>query len=125
MKKMITIVLCLVLALSLVGCGAKSIPDKPFETNNISKISFKGGPNDWVEVPPEELSEYVEWLDTFRIGEKADHTLAPGSNSVLVRIEYSDGTSVENGLSTIKIGNKNYYLTHDEAPDTYLEWNLF
>ena len=125
MKKMIAIVLCLVLVISLAGCGSKPVSKKPFETQNIIKISFKGGPNDWVEVPTEELPEYVEWLDTFNIGEKADRTLAPGTNSVRIRIEYSDGTSVENGLSTIKVGNKNYYLTHDEAPDTYLEWQLF
>ena len=89
MKKMITIVLCFVLALSLASCGSKSLPDKPFVTDNISKISFKGGPNDWVEVPTEELPEYVEWLESFRIGEKADRTLAPGSNSVKIKIEYN------------------------------------
>lgn len=125
MKKMIAMGLCLILALSLVGCGSKSVPDKPFETDNISKISFKEGPNDWVEVPTEELPEYVEWLESFRIGEKADRTLAPGSNSVKIKIEYSDGTLIENGLSTFKIGNNNYYLTYNNVPDTYLKWQFF
>jgi|GEM_PF-1325899 len=35
----------------------------------------------------------------------------PGSNSVRLRIEYSDGTVVENGPSTIKVGENTYYMT--------------
>lgn len=122
MKKTVAAVLCFMLALSVAGCGSKSVPDKPFETENIRKISFKPGPNDWVEVPAEELPFYIDWLASFRVGEKVRSELAPGSNSVRIRIEYSDGTFVETGMSTIKVGKNQYHLTCDNAPETYLNW---
>lgn len=60
-----------------------------FETENISKIAFKFGPLEEVEVPSEDLEEITEWLETFKIGDrvKRREELPPGTNSVSVRIE--------------------------------------
>lgn len=122
MKKILSVVILLLILVSVVGCGSNNIPAKPFETENISRISFRTSPDDWVEIPSEELPVYIEWLKSFRIGEKAGSTLVPGSNSVRIRIEYSDGTFIENGLSTIKVGNDSYYLAFDNAPDSYPDY---
>lgn len=113
------LILSICVIICIVGCGSNNIPEKPFKTDNICRISFRASPNDWVEIPSEELPIYIDWLKSFRIGEKAGRALVPGSNSVRIRIEYSDGTLVENGLSTIKVGNDDYYLTYDNAPDSY------
>ena len=43
-----------------------------------------------------------------------------GANSVSVRIEYSDGTIVENGFSTIKRRKKEYHLIYANVPKEYL-----
>lgn len=96
-----------------------------FETENISKIAFKFGPLEEVEVPSEDLEEITEWLETFKIGDrvKCREKLSPGTNSVSIRIEYLDGTIVENGLSTIKIDKKEYHLIYSDAPEVY--WRLY
>ena len=96
-----------------------------FETENISKIAFKFGPLEEVEVPSEDMEEITEWLETFKIGDrvKRREKLPPGTNSVSVRIEYLDGTIVENGLSTIKLDKKEYHLTYADAPEVY--WRLY
>ena len=96
-----------------------------FETENISKIAFKFGPLEEVEVPSEDLEEITEWLETFKIGDrvKRREEQSPGTNSVSVRIEYSDGTNIENGLSTIKLDKKEYHLIYTAAPQAY--WCLY
>lgn len=96
-----------------------------FETENISKIAFKIGPLEEAEVPSEDMEEITEWLETFKIGDrvKRREKLSPGTNSVSVRIEYSDGTIVENGLSTIKLDKKEYHLIYSDAPQAY--WCLY
>ena len=96
-----------------------------FETENISKIAFKFGPLKEVKVPSEDMEEITEWLETFKIGDrvKRREELPPGTNSVSVRIEYLDGTIVENGLSTIKLGKKEYHLMYADAPKAY--WRLY
>ena len=96
-----------------------------FETENISKIAFKFGPLEEVEVPSEDLEEITEWLETFKIGDrvKCREKLPPGTNSVSVRIEYLDGAIIENGLSTIKIDKKEYHLIYSDAPEVY--WRLY
>ena len=96
-----------------------------FETENISKIAFKFGPLEEVEVSSEDLEEMTEWLETFKIGDrvKRREKLSPGTNSVSIRIEYLDGTIVENGLSTIKLDKKEYHLIYADAPKAY--WRLY
>ena len=96
-----------------------------FETDNISKIWFKFGPWEEVEVSSEDMEEITEWLGTFKIGDriKRREKQSPGTNSVSVRIEYLDGTIVENGLSTIKLDKKEYHLIYSDASDAY--WRLY
>ena len=79
----------------------------------------------------------VEWASknvfpskTFKIGDKVKRrdVQPAGTNSVSVKIEYSDGTIIENGLSTIKIGKKEYHLIYAKAPACYMKirdfcWN--
>ncbi len=94
-----------------------------FETDNISKIWFKFGPWEEVEVSSEDMEEITDWLETFKIGNKVkrrEEQLA-GTNSVSIKIEYSDGTIVENGLSTIILGKREHHLTHADVPDCYIK----
>jgi hypothetical protein len=96
-----------------------------FKTDNISKIWSKFGPWEEVEVPSEDIEEITEWLETFKIGNRVRRreTQPAGTNSVSVKIEYSDGTIVENGLSTMKIGKKEFHLIYANVPKAY--WRLY
>ena len=92
-----------------------------FQTADISKIIFKIGPAEEFEVSDEDMDDIIKWLSTFKAGEKVkSKEIEPGSNSISIRIEYLDGSFVENGLSTIMIDNKEYYLESADAPDAYL-----
>ncbi len=120
MKKRFAVLLSMIL---LCGCGAKIDRDQPvFHTENIVGIIFYT-PNarEGIEVPEEDLAEIVEWLGSFTVGDKAGETLIPGSNSISFRMEYEDGTVLENGLSTITLDGTRYYMDHAPAPDSYLE----
>ena len=128
MKKnwIVSLIMITFLLFSVAGCGYTLSELSPaFETENISKIAFKFGPLEEVEVPSEDMEEITEWLETFKIGDrvKRREKLPPGTNSVSVRIEYLDGTIVENGLSTIKIDKKEYHLIYSDAPEAY--WCLY
>ena len=101
-----------------------------FKTDNISKIWFKFGLWEEVEVSSEDMEEITDWLETFKIGNRVRRreTQPAGTNSVSVKIEYSDGTIVQNGLSTMKIGKKEYHLIYAKAPACYMKlrnlcWN--
>lgn len=125
MKKLIALVLALVCVLGLVGCNAKdtAIGKPVFETENISRVIFYGtAPTSTeTEVPSEYLTEITEWLETFVAGKKADDILPPGADSLFVRIEYSDGTVVENSMSTIVIDGTTYIINYDKEPECYFE----
>ena len=128
MKKnwIVSLIMITFLLFSVAGCGCTSSELSPaFETENISKIAFKFGPLEEVEVPSEDIEEITEWLETFKIGDrvKRREKLPPGTNSVSVSIEYLDGAIVENGLSTIKLGKKEYHLMYADAPKAY--WRLY
>ena len=85
----------------------------------MSKVAVVYWSGTGFEVPNEYLAEITTWLGSFTIDEKADKTLAPGSNSISVEIEYAGGTIVRNGLSTVNVDGVNYYLKHDDAPECY------
>ena len=125
-KKAVNIIACVTLiTLLLAGCGEKIDKDIPvFETEGISTVSFKSVVSDWLMVPSDDLPVFVEWLGTFRASEKVKYFI-PGDNQVEVRIEYSDGTFFENGLSTIRIGNTDYRITCENAPEEYLKLKLW
>ena len=126
MRKMLAVVLVLTCLLGVAGCSSMKVDKtKPvFETDNISSISFYTMPNhnDGIQVPDEYIEEIKTWLSSFRLDEKVkDKQLPPGSNSVLVEIVYSDGTTVKNGLSTFTVDGTLYYLSHDDAPECYFD----
>ena len=128
MKKnwIVSLIMITFLLFSVAGCGYTLSELSPvFETENISKIAFKFGPLEEVEVPSEDMEEITESLEAFKIGDrvKRREKSPPGTNSVSVRIEYLDGTIVENGLSTIKIDKKEYHLIYSDAPEVY--WRLY
>lgn len=109
--------------LFICGCGLATSESSPvFVTENISKIVFGFGPAEKREVTDEDMEEIMEWLETFRVGDRVKRRdeQPAGTNSVYVRIEYLDGTIVENGLSTIKLAKKEYYLIYADAPEAYL-----
>lgn len=117
MKKLMALLLALLCALALAGCAEKSV--SVFETEQISRIVFyeQNGAEQGAQVPKEYLEEIIAWLGTFRIGEKVKgEALKPGSNSIFVRIEYADGSIVENGLDTVKADGITYYTERADAP---------
>ena len=129
MKKYLTFVFALVCVLALAGCSSDNIDKtKPvFETENISGISFFTSPaSEGIEVSGEHLAEITAWLGTFTIDKKVDSdVLPPGSNSISVRIEYADGTVVENGISTITIDETRYFMKSEKAPQCFLDLRLY
>ena len=123
MKKLMALVFSIVCILGLASCSSESANKTSpiFSTQDISSIAFYEYP-DYIEVPDEYLLEITDWLGTFTVGKEiTDNVLVPGSNTTKVRIEYLDGTVIENGLSTIKIDDVMYYLNHEDAPDCYLK----
>lgn len=121
MKKLTALLFAL---LMLTGLAACSVKDKPiFETENITGITFiRTAPKGRETVVPEEyLDEITQWLGTFKAGKKAGDVLPPGADSISVRIEYSDGTIVENGLSTVVIKNKTYMINYDKEPACWFD----
>ena len=126
MKRFAVFVFVLVCAVCLVSCSSDQVDKtKPvFETENIARITFYTLPGDGngFEVPSEDMAEIITWLGSFTLDEKADgKALAPGSNSISVEIEYTDGTVVKNGLSTTKVDGLTYYMKHEDAPPCYFE----
>lgn len=86
-------------------------------------LHFYGSAPNSIEtnVPDEYLSEITAWLGTFVAGKMADDVLPPGADSMFVRIEYSDGTIVENSMTTIVLDGKTYLINYDKEPACYFE----
>ena len=125
MKKLIALILSLTFVLALVGCSTKdtTIGNPIFEAENITRVTFYGvAPNRTeTEVPSEQLAEIPEWLGTLVVGKKADDVLPPGADSLFVRVEYSNGTIVENSMSTTTIDGTTYLINYDKEPECYFE----
>ena len=124
MKKLLTLTLLLFGIVALSACASQKIDKtKPaFETEDIMRVTLymASAGDKGFEVPQEHLAEITTWLGSFRIAEKADE-LPPGTNFYSVRIEYADGTVVENGLSTIKIGRVTYNMRYGTMPRCFYE----
>ena len=121
MKRLLTLLTAFVSVFLLAGCNGDAIDKtKPvFDTANVLSVSFREEPDVWVPVEAEELPDYIEWLGTFRIGDKTRQPIKPGSNSIHVRIDYADGTMAEKGLSTITIDGTIYQLEYGTPPASY------
>ena len=118
MKKWVAITLVF-LCLALLFVKTRPV----FDTENISRITFYfySGGGIGSDVPPENMTEIINWLDSFTVGRKAPALLPPGTNSVYVEIEYADGTVIKKGLDTVEIGWFLYYTNYPDAPDCFQE----
>jgi len=95
-----------------------------FKTDNIKRItlySYYGG-GKGSDVPKENMMEIINWLGTFSIDKEVDGLIAPGTNTHVVKIEYLDGTVVEEGLDVIEVGGVSYYVKSAPAPDCF--WKI-
>lgn len=119
-SRLLAFVCLLSILCSFTACVDRSAPI--FETENISRISFYTIPHSDVaiDVPEEHMEEITAWLGTFKPGKRfTGSALPPGSNSISVEIEYTDGRIVKNGLSTIIIDGKEYFINHEYEPECY------
>lgn len=124
MKKALALILVFSFILILAGCSSNTNKDAPvFKTENIRSITFISFPGPAENVVSDEyLPEITSWLGSFTIGEKVKgDILPPGSNSISVKIEYEDGTVVENGLTTVTVDGKTYFMESDDAPECYFD----
>ena len=129
MKKIFALILAWMCATGLIGCSSSSA-DAPieqktpiFETENIVHIAFYSTVPDGKEtaVPDEHLAEITAWLGSFVAGKAVEDVLPPGADSLFVRIEYADGTMVENSTSTVVIDGTTYLINYDKEPACYFE----
>lgn len=142
-KKILALVLCGIMIFCFVAChendtdhtddtSNSTYPPKAdetaqaapvFETENIVRITFYGyyGGGKGSDVPAEYMPDITKWLGSFSVGEKAPDMLPPGTNTIHVEIEYSDGTVITQGLDTVTVDEVEYYTAYDEAPECYRE----
>ena len=96
-----------------------------FETENIERITFYAyyGTGIGSDVPAESLAEITAWLDSFKIDvdRKVPELLPPGTNTIHVEIEYSDGSIIKCGMDTAVINGATYYISGDSSPECYDE----
>lgn len=94
-----------------------------FNTKNIKRITFYAyyGGGKGSAVPAEHLDEIITWLGSFTIDQEASELLSPGTNTIHVEIEYSDGTVVKTGLDTATVDGITYYIKGNTAPECYEE----
>ncbi len=119
-KKSILLSIVFVLMLYGVGCGKRLEDYTVFDTENVKSVTlFVSDNDDGVIVSEEKLSEIVEWLGTFSVGEKTGETLIPGIQNDRVQIEYENGDMVEGKMATIVIEDVRYYLEYEEIPQFY------
>ena len=92
-----------------------------FNTKNIKRITLYAyyGAGKGSDVPAENLDEIIAWLNSFVIDEEAPELLPPGTNTIHVEIEYSDGTIIKQGTDITIIDGVTYYLSSDSPPDCY------
>ena len=155
MKKLLTILFCTILLLSVVACrssdGSLALPQSTtpsaaqtteptketlpqetfgpqadggvFKLDNIVRITFYShyGEGTGVQVPAENMQEIIAWLDTYTLGEPAEHPLPPGTDWVYVEIEYSYGAVFKTGMKTVDFAGTQYYIHGGEAPACYTE----
>ena len=123
-RKTHIIALVFVLVVVLVCVSVLLIKAKPvFETDNVCRITFYAyyGAGIGSEVPAEHMAEIVDWLDSFRAGRMVFGMIPPGTNTVCVEIEYTDGKIIKEGLDTAQIGWIVYYTKSNGAPDCFSE----
>ena len=138
MKRMIAMILSAVLLLS-TACGCANVQEtndptvqsvtstKPldpvFDTKNIVRITLylHYGNGTGSDVPSEHMAAMTNWLASFTFGEEIQDIVSPGTDTVHVEIEYSDGTVIKNGVNTMMIDGITYYIKSGDVPECYEE----
>lgn len=128
MKKMITIVLCLMIVLSMVGCNGKTVNiNLPFEVDNVENVEmyhFDGVP---VSAEKKVITEKetIKALYCLFEGLSLNHKEAKetaGAETTSFRFNLADGTSyeliyscygVKNGNLKSSTGNFEYFTSAD------------
>ena len=146
-KKLLSLILCAMILLSFAACnkstssdisstesaisnqtirelGENDYPTEPvFNTKNIVRITFYAyyGQGIGSDVPSKNLTEIINWLDSFTIDREAtDEDAPPGTNTYYVEIEYSDGTIIKEGLDIIIIDGTKYLLEKEPYPNCFM-----
>ena len=96
-----------------------------FKTDNINRITFYAyyGAGKGSDVPAEYLDDIITWLDSFKVDSNREFPdlTPPGTNTICVEIEYSDGSIIKQGMDTTEINDVTYYISGDPAPKCYDE----
>ena len=142
MKKIFVAFICVIILLCLAACGedadnnaqpTESTSEKEtdgqasgvFNTESIKRITFYAyyGYGSGSDVPAEHLDEISAWLASFDIDtdREVPDVIPPGTNSIHVEIEYSDGNIVKQGMDTATVGGATYYISGNAAPECYYE----
>lgn len=111
------------LRISLKKSKSENNENGVFSTANLTRITFYAyyGGGTGSEVPSENMAEIKAWLTTFTVGEKLIGDVPPGTNTVFVELEYSDGRIIMEGLDTVEIDGVLYYTESGKAPDCYYD----
>ena len=81
-----------------------------FNTDNIKRITFYAyyGHGKGSDVTDKDMTEIINWLETFEIDREVDDLIPPGTNAYCIEIEYLDGKVVEKGLDVGEIDGSLY-----------------
>ena len=132
MKKLLSLLLSVIMLLCFTACNENTaktydtlFDEYPsvFVTENITSITFYAyyGNGKGSKVPEEHMDEIINWLDSFTINREAtDEDVLPGTNTYYVKIEYSDGTVIKEGLDIISIDGTRYLLKKEKYPNCFM-----
>ena len=92
-----------------------------FNTDNIKRITFYAyyGHGKGSDVTDKDMTEIINWLETFEIDREVDDLLLGGINTYYVEIEYLDGKVVKEGLDVTVIDGSAYYVKSAPKPDCF------
>ena len=133
MTKFLSLLLSIIMLLCFTACNenASKTYDTLFDeypsvfvTENITSITFYAyyGEGKGSKVPTEYMTEIINWLDSFTIDREAtDEDVLDGTNTRYVKIEYSDGTIIKEGLDIVIIDGTRYLLENEPSPDCFMD----
>ena len=138
MKKLLSLLLSIIMLLCFTACNENTskiyentaktydtlFDEYPsvFVTENITSITFYAyyGGGKGSKVPTEYMTEIINWLDSFTIDREAtDEDVLDGTNTCYVKIEYSDGTIIKEGLDIVIIDGTRYLLEKEPYPSCF------